>query len=231
MVKWGLPVCCLFRQWGRTRADRSREQRNSRVVTLRFSCHACRTGIERRRERGAQTSRYERMTTVPKADEEAVVSTLPQDPSFESDYNRFSKKRKWVIVGIVSYMMFLGPFSGTAVLPAIPNIATDLNTSDTAVTYTNAIFFCTMAVSPCIFAPLSQVFQIVAHLIPALRPSANIYNNRHPCLLSKRGNRAELQFRFLPGMSVSDRPRVSIIHCHGWRECCRHLHACKESVA
>lgn len=171
------------------------------------------------------------MMTIPNVGEEAVVSTSPEDLSFESDYNRFSKKRKWLIVGIVSFMMFLGPFSGTAVLPAIPNIAADLGTSDTAITYTNAIFFFAMAVSPCIFAPLSQVLQIIATLIAALWSSTNLYYNRHHCLLVERGNGIEPQLRFLPGMSMSDRLGVSGMHCHGRSDSCRYLQACTEAFS
>jgi hypothetical protein len=171
------------------------------------------------------------MTAVPKADEEAVVSTLPEVPSFESDYNRFSNKRKWLIVGIVSFMMFLGPFSGTAVLPAIPNIAADLGTSDTAITYTNAIFFFAMAVSPCIFAPLSPVSQIVHNLISALWPSSNVHYNRHHCLFVKHGNCIEPQLRFLSGMPMSDRLGVSRMHCPWWSDCCRYLQTCMEALS
>jgi MFS family permease len=115
------------------------------------------------------------MTTVPSADEEAVVSTVLEDPSFESEYRRFSPKRKWVIVGIVAYLSFLGPFSATAVLPAVPNIAADLHTTDTNINYSNAVFFCAMAISPCIFAPLSQVWQTFFTLIEALRSSVRIH--------------------------------------------------------
>lgn len=171
------------------------------------------------------------MTTIPKVGEEAVVSTSPEDPSFESDYIRFSTKRKWLIVGIVSFMMFLGPFSGTAVLPAIPNIAADLGTSDTAITYTNAIFFFAMAVSPCIFAPLSQVLQLVANLISALWSSTNLYYNRHHCLPVQRGNGIEPQLRFVPGMSMSDRVGVSSMHRHGWSDSCRYLQACTKAFS
>jgi hypothetical protein len=115
------------------------------------------------------------MTTVPSADEEAVVSVVLQDPSFESEYDRFSHTRKWVIVGIAAYLSFLGPFSATATLPAVPNIAVDLQTTETNINYSNAVFFCAMAISPCIFAPLSQVRQILSTLIEALWPSASIH--------------------------------------------------------
>src|SRR5271170_6356595 len=115
------------------------------------------------------------MTTVPSADQEAVVSTVLQDASFESDYSRFSHTRKWVIVGIAAYLSFLGPFSATATLPAVPNISADLHTTETNINYSNAVFFCAMAISPCIFAPLSQVWQSCFTLIEALRSSVRIH--------------------------------------------------------
>jgi hypothetical protein len=96
--------------------------------------------------------------------EGADLSTI-QQPSVNHnavyEYTRFSERRKWCIVGIVSFLSFLGPFSSTAVLPAVPNIAADLDTTGTIINYTNAAFLCSMAISPCIFAPISQVCVLI----------------------------------------------------------------------
>ena len=90
------------------------------------------------------------------SDGQAVLP--PPQVADNDEYNRFTERKKWCIVGIVSFLSFLGPFSSTAVLPAIPEIAAEFHTTDSVISYTNAAFLCSMAISPCLFSPFSQVW-------------------------------------------------------------------------
>ena len=78
------------------------------------------------------------------------------DPE-DDDYGQFSENKKRIMVAVVGLLTFLAPFSIAAVLPAIPEVAEDLNTTGTVINFTNAAFLVTMAISPCFCAPWSQV--------------------------------------------------------------------------
>ncbi|KAK7035985.1 MFS general substrate transporter [Favolaschia claudopus] len=108
--------------------------------------------------------------TVEAKDNTATLSDASQDPSFgpapapKSDseqgdiYDRLSPRRKAVITAVVSFCGFLAPMSSTAVLSAIPEVASAFNTTGTIVGLTNAIYLVFMGISPCFWAPLSQVY-------------------------------------------------------------------------
>jgi hypothetical protein len=78
------------------------------------------------------------------------------DPD-DDDYGQFSENKKRIMVAVVGLLTFLAPFSIAAVLPAIPEVAADLNTTGAVINFTNAAFLVTMAISPCFCAPWSQV--------------------------------------------------------------------------
>jgi hypothetical protein len=83
-----------------------------------------------------------------------------RDGPADDDYGQFSETRKRIMVATVGFLCFLAPFSIAAILPAVPNVASQFNTTGTVINYTNAGFLMTMAISPCFCAPLSQVIKL-----------------------------------------------------------------------
>lgn len=75
----------------------------------------------------------------------------------EDVYNRFSPLRKTGIVITLCYCGFLTPISSTALLVAIPEIASAFSTSSTIINISNALFFAFMAISPIVWGPLANI--------------------------------------------------------------------------
>ncbi|KAF7561919.1 hypothetical protein G7046_g2209 [Stylonectria norvegica] len=76
----------------------------------------------------------------------------------ESLYNRFSPMRKAGIVVTLCYCGFLTPISSTALLVAIPEIASAFHTTSAIINISNAMFFVFMAISPIFWGPLANFF-------------------------------------------------------------------------
>ncbi|TDZ74750.1 MFS antiporter QDR3 [Colletotrichum trifolii] len=79
------------------------------------------------------------------------------DPPYEA-YSRFSDHRKHVIVAVISWCGLLSPISSTAVLSALPEVASEYRTSGDVISLSNALYLVFMALSPCFWGPLSQVY-------------------------------------------------------------------------
>ena len=73
-------------------------------------------------------------------------------------YRRFSPSRKHVIVGITAFSALLAPFSTTCILPGLPEIASDYDTTGEVIALVNAAFLGSMAISPCWWGPMSQIY-------------------------------------------------------------------------
>ncbi|KAG7056992.1 MFS general substrate transporter [Colletotrichum scovillei] len=73
-------------------------------------------------------------------------------------YNRFSKHRKHITVAVISWCGLLSPISSTAVLSALPEVAAEYKTSGDIISLSNALYLVFMAISPCFWGPLSQVY-------------------------------------------------------------------------
>ncbi|WDK18304.1 major facilitator superfamily transporter [Colletotrichum graminicola] len=73
-------------------------------------------------------------------------------------YERFSKHRKYIIVAVISWCGLLSPISSTAVLSALPEVATEYKTTGDIISLSNAMYLVFMAISPCFSGPLSQVY-------------------------------------------------------------------------
>ncbi|KDN65947.1 hypothetical protein CSUB01_05369 [Colletotrichum sublineola] len=73
-------------------------------------------------------------------------------------YNRFSKHRKHIIVAVISWCGLLSPISSTAVLSALPEVAAEYKTTGDIISLSNALYLVFMAISPCFWGPLSQVY-------------------------------------------------------------------------
>lgn len=73
-------------------------------------------------------------------------------------YDRLSKKRKIVIVGVLSFCAFLSPVSSTSVLAATPEVAKEYDTTGSVINLSNAAYMALMGLSPIVWGPMSQVF-------------------------------------------------------------------------
>ncbi|KLU84958.1 hypothetical protein MAPG_03992 [Magnaporthiopsis poae ATCC 64411] len=76
----------------------------------------------------------------------------------DSVYDRFSPRRKAVIVAVMSLCSFLTPVSSTAVLSAVPEVAAEFGTTGTVIGISNAFYMFFMGVSPMFWGPLSQTY-------------------------------------------------------------------------
>jgi hypothetical protein len=73
-------------------------------------------------------------------------------------YDKFSRHRKMAITAIVSFCGFLSPISSTAVLSAVPEVASTYNTSGSVINVTNALYLVFMGLSPIFWGPVGQVY-------------------------------------------------------------------------
>ncbi|PSR99025.1 major facilitator superfamily domain-containing protein [Coniella lustricola] len=76
----------------------------------------------------------------------------------DSVYDRFSERRKIVIVMLLSVCSFLAPISSTTVLSATPEVAAEYKTTGTIVNISNAMYMLFMGISPVVWGPLSEVW-------------------------------------------------------------------------
>jgi hypothetical protein len=83
--------------------------------------------------------------------------TPPVAKDDDSIYNRIPPHRKVIITCVLAVCGFLAPVSSTTVLSAIPEVAATFNTTGSIINLTNAIYLIFMGISPCFWAPLSQV--------------------------------------------------------------------------
>lgn len=73
-------------------------------------------------------------------------------------YDKFSPRRKIVIVMILSFCSFLAPISSTAVLAATPEVVATYQTTGTIVNLSSALYQLFMGLSPVFWGPLGQVY-------------------------------------------------------------------------
>ncbi|KAF7353869.1 Major facilitator superfamily transporter protein [Mycena venus] len=84
--------------------------------------------------------------------------TPPVPKSDDSIYDRLPPHRKVIITCVLAICGFLAPMSSTTVLSAIPEVAGTFNTTGAIINLTNAIYLIFMGISPCFWAPISQVY-------------------------------------------------------------------------
>ncbi|KAJ7765728.1 major facilitator superfamily domain-containing protein [Mycena metata] len=82
----------------------------------------------------------------------------PMPKTDDSIYDRLPPHRKVIITAILAVCGFLAPISSTTVLSAIPEVASSFNTTGTIINLSNAIYLVFMGLSPCFWAPMSQVY-------------------------------------------------------------------------
>lgn len=73
-------------------------------------------------------------------------------------YNRFPPHRKNIMVAMMAWCGLLSPISSTAILGALPEVAATFNTTGSMISLSNALYLVFMALSPCFWGPLCQVF-------------------------------------------------------------------------
>ncbi|KAJ7119035.1 major facilitator superfamily domain-containing protein [Mycena epipterygia] len=87
-----------------------------------------------------------------------TMFTPPAPKSDDSIYDRIPPHRKTIITCVLAVCGFLAPVSSTTVLSAIPEVASTFNTTGTIINLSNAIYLVFMGLSPCFWAPMSQVY-------------------------------------------------------------------------
>ncbi|TLD10115.1 hypothetical protein PgNI_05943, partial [Pyricularia grisea] len=90
------------------------------------------------------------------------VAEVEQYSSFvevpDEVYDRFSRRRKLLIVAVLSFCSFLAPMASTTVLSAVPEVAAEYDTTGTIINLSNALYMLFMGLSPMFWGPLSQVY-------------------------------------------------------------------------
>lgn len=80
------------------------------------------------------------------------------DSTKNAKYSRFSNKTKVLCLFISALSGFLSPLSSLTILPAIPEIAAQFNTTEEVINVSNAIYCIFMSLSPCLFSPCSDIY-------------------------------------------------------------------------
>lgn len=75
------------------------------------------------------------------------------DGEHDEAYSSFSKKRKILVVFIVTCAGFLGPVSGNIYIPILPMLQEVFNVSETCINATVSVFMAVFAFAPLIWAP------------------------------------------------------------------------------
>ncbi|KAI4934087.1 hypothetical protein J4E86_011469 [Alternaria arbusti] len=73
-------------------------------------------------------------------------------------YNKFTERRKMVIVAVVSFCSFLAPISSTTVLSAVPEVAQTFDTDGSIINVSNALYMLFMGLSPCFYGPYGNIY-------------------------------------------------------------------------
>ncbi|KAK6454670.1 A Q resistance [Scheffersomyces xylosifermentans] len=76
----------------------------------------------------------------------------------ECSSTTFSSHTRLICVVLASISGFLSPLSSLAMLPAVPEIADQFNTTGEVINVSNAIYCVFMSISPCIFSPCSDIY-------------------------------------------------------------------------
>jgi hypothetical protein len=84
-------------------------------------------------------------------DQSGNEQSRQEDPSPVAAYSVFTKSQKWYIVAMVSVSAFFSPISATIFLPALTDIAQDLNVSINAINTTVTVYMVFQGLSPSIW--------------------------------------------------------------------------------
>ena len=73
-------------------------------------------------------------------------------------YEKFSHRRKIIIVTVLSFSAFLAPISSTSILSASPEVVATYNTTGTIFDVSNALYLVFMGLSPLLYGPLGSTY-------------------------------------------------------------------------
>lgn len=112
-------------------------------------------------EMGARRRRSPEPAPDATADESAPRRSASASAVDDNDVsNQFSLLKKWTITVVVSFLAFSSTFSSTTLFPAIPEIATDYNTTGEIITFANTGYLIVSSISPLVWNPLEKVGSI-----------------------------------------------------------------------
>ncbi|KAI2628494.1 MFS general substrate transporter [Hypoxylon sp. NC1633] len=83
---------------------------------------------------------------------QATQSIIPDEV-----FDKYTPRRKSVMVALLSYCAFLAAISSTSTLSATPEIAAEFHTTGSIVNVSSALYILLMGLSPMVWGPLSQV--------------------------------------------------------------------------
>lgn len=108
-----------------------------------------------------QISRATSQPLTKQATNLSAKSALARTKSIPTNYNpelNLLNAHKSAILTLLALLGFLLPMSNVSFLPAVPNIASEFNTTGTMINASNAVYMVFMALLPCIFSPLSDIY-------------------------------------------------------------------------
>lgn len=73
-------------------------------------------------------------------------------------YDKFTPRKKIMIVSVMAFASFLAPISSTTVLAAVPEVAAEYNTTGTIINLSNALYMLFMGLSPVFWGPIGLVY-------------------------------------------------------------------------
>lgn len=101
----------------------------------------------------AQDSAKEVTQEIDSQDQDSDQILSPENDPF---FDKFSPKRKRILVCLVAILCFLSPISTTMFLPLVKEIADEFNTTGTIINLSNACYCILMAISPCVTSPFAD---------------------------------------------------------------------------
>ncbi|CAK5261968.1 unnamed protein product [Mycena citricolor] len=130
------------------------------------------------------------------------LKTAPPDEWLSDPRNprNWSNGRKWSVVSIVSFYMFVSPLSSSIMSPGLSEIAAKFNIdNETILAMTLSIFLLSFGIGPLFLAPLSEMYGRRVFFFPFDR----LAKTDQPCCRNFQEMATLLVFRFLAGFSGS----------------------------
>jgi len=79
-----------------------------------------------------------------------------QEPLEDPIYSRFSRARKGIILALMLGLAFIQPLTSNMYMPLLGSLAVQLQTTETMMTLTVALYLAGMAIFPCLWGTLSD---------------------------------------------------------------------------
>lgn len=111
------------------------------------------TSVDGNKEAKSGSPQIQGMQLDTTEDQEPSVPVIPDEV-----YDKYTPRRKAVMVALLSYCAFLSAISSTSTLSATPEIAAEFHTTGSIVNVSSALYILLMGLSPMVWGPLGQVF-------------------------------------------------------------------------